>query len=144
MILYLDTSAFVPLLVAEPSSTVCRRLWDAADEVVSSVALRPEVASAMWRARHADRITARQMYDLSKAVDALADQMHLVTLGDRLSRDAASFAASYGLRGYDAVHAATAALVVGDDGLAASGDRDLLAAWQSAGFATCDVNAVTS
>ena len=142
MILYLDTSAFVPLLVAEPSSALCRRLWDAADDVVSSVALRPEMASAVWRARHTGRITAKQMRALLEGADSLADQMHLVTVDDRLSREAASFAATRGLCGYDAVHAATGARVVGSEGLAASRDRSLLAAWQSVGLATCDIDAV--
>lgn len=143
MILYLDTSAFVPLLVAEPSSALCRRLWDSADDVVSSVALRPESASALWRAHHTGRITAEQMDGLLEAAESLADQMHLVTLDDRLSREAASFVTTCGLRGYDGVHAATGTRVVRDDGVAASGDRDLLAAWQFGGLTTCDINSGT-
>lgn len=140
MIVYLDTSAVVPLLVAEPTSGLCRRLWDDADDVVSSVALRPEAASALWRARHAERITSDQHASLVDSLAGLTDQMHLVTIDDRLSINAAGLATSYGLRGYDAIHAATALTVVGEDGLAVSGDRSLIAAWQTSGLAVCDLN----
>jgi predicted nucleic acid-binding protein len=143
VILYLDTSAFVPLLVAEPTSALCRRLWDDADDVVSSVALRPEAASALWRARHTGRITARQHRTLLAAVADLTEQMHLVVIDDPLSKAAADLASAHGLRGYDAVHAATALTVVAPDGLAASGDTSLLATWQAAPIATCDINAAT-
>ncbi|MGH8828501.1 MAG: hypothetical protein ACRDVZ_13095, partial [Jiangellaceae bacterium] len=37
---YLDTSAFVPLLVAEPSSESCRRFWHDADAVVTRPSAR--------------------------------------------------------------------------------------------------------
>lgn len=141
MILYLDTSALVPLLVSEPSSEVCDRLWDAADDIVSSVAVRPEVASALWRARAAGRLTAHQQGGLLDAASELIEQIHLVVVDDRLSRRAADLATTHGLRGYDAVHAATALAVLTEDGLAATGDRQLVAAWQSAGLATCDVTA---
>ena len=33
MIGYLDTSAFVPLLIDEPSTKACMRFWDDADDV---------------------------------------------------------------------------------------------------------------
>jgi hypothetical protein len=45
---YLDTSAFVPLLIAEPT-TACRRFWDAAAAVVSSRLLHVETAAALSR-----------------------------------------------------------------------------------------------
>ena len=142
MILYLDTSAFVPLLVAEPSSALCRQLWDAADEVVSCVTLRPEVASALWRAHHSGRITTFQQRQLLGAVAELTTQMHLVALDDALAHNASGLALAHGLRGYDAVHAATALAVVADDGLAVSGDQELLAAWRSSGIATSDINTI--
>ena len=59
MIVYLDTSALVPLLVAEGSSPAGRRLWDEADVVVSSRPLYMEAAAALAQARRLDRMTAR-------------------------------------------------------------------------------------
>lgn len=142
MILYLDTSALVPLLVAESSSDVCRRLWDAADDIVSSVAVRPEAGSALWRAHATGRITAAQHAGLLDALAELTEQVHLVAVDDDLSRRAADLATTHGLRGYDAIHAATALAVLTEDGVAASGDRQLVAVWQSSGLVTCDINAV--
>jgi hypothetical protein len=56
---YFDTSAFVPLLIAEPSSGLCRRLWDDADVVVTTSAVlcrgcRRTRASAAIEAAHAE------------------------------------------------------------------------------------------
>jgi predicted nucleic acid-binding protein len=60
MIAYFDTSAFVPLLVAEPSSVLCRRLWADADAVVTSRLLYVETAAALARGRRMARITSEQ------------------------------------------------------------------------------------
>ena len=45
-----------------------------------------------------------------------------------------------GLRGYVAVHCASAEAVNDADLVAAAGDRQLLDAWQQMGIATVDVN----
>lgn len=50
MIGYLDASAFVPLLIAEPGSAACRRFWNDADSVVSSRLLYVETAAALAQA----------------------------------------------------------------------------------------------
>ena len=44
MIVYFDTSAFVPLLVIEPGTSLARELWDSADEVVTTRLLYVEAA----------------------------------------------------------------------------------------------------
>jgi len=53
---YLDTSAFVPLLVAEPGSPACRRFWDDADAVVSCRLLYVETATALAQAPRMARL----------------------------------------------------------------------------------------
>jgi uncharacterized protein len=57
---YLDTSAFVPLLVAEPGSPACRRFWDDADTVVSCRLLYVEAAAALAQAQRMARLDARR------------------------------------------------------------------------------------
>ena len=52
--------------------------------------------------------------------------------------EAARTAFRFGLRGFDAVHCAAAAMIRGDDVVAASSDRQLLAAWRDLGLATFD------
>ena len=115
-----------------------------ADDIVSSVALRPEAASALSRAHRSGRITTAQRSRLLDSLANLTDQVHLVVLDDGLSRQAADLAVANGLRGYDAVHAATALTVLDEDGLAASGDTLLLAAWRAGELTTCDVSAVAT
>lgn len=51
MIAYFDTSAFVPLVIDEPSSPTAQRLWDIADRVVSVRLLYPETRAALAMAR---------------------------------------------------------------------------------------------
>ena len=51
---------------------------------------------------------------------------------------AAPFASEHALRGYDAVHAATAATVASDDFVAISGDRELLRGLSELGIHTID------
>jgi uncharacterized protein with PIN domain len=57
---YVDTSAFVPLLINEPTSEACRRFWDDADVVVSSRLLYVETAAALAQARRMGRLTGNK------------------------------------------------------------------------------------
>jgi hypothetical protein len=59
MIGYFDTSAFVPLLVAEPGSAFCRQLWDSSGTVVTSRLLYIETAAALAQALRLGRILQR-------------------------------------------------------------------------------------
>jgi uncharacterized protein len=54
---------------------------------------------------------------------------------------AGSLAASHALRGYDAVHCASAMAVFDIDLVGVAGDRCLLDAWHDLGLRTLDVNA---
>lgn len=60
---------------------------------------------------------------------------------DALLRSAALPSASHSLRGYDAVHCATALAVASDDYVTVAGDRDLLRARSHLGVATVDLGA---
>jgi len=137
---YLDTSAIVPLLVAEPSSTACRRFWDDADVVVTSRLTYVETATALAQARRLDRISSRTHRASLRALDALWAEIAAVEIDDQLVRDAAELTRRYSLRGYDAVHCASARQLTADDLVAAAGDRQLLQAWLEIGVDTYDTN----
>jgi predicted nucleic acid-binding protein len=141
MICYLDTSACVPLLVEEPSTTICRRLWDQADDVVTSQLLYVEAAAALAQAMRSTRVTERQRRGALRVLDRLCDELAVVRIDEPLTRRAADLAHQYALRGYDAVHCAAAESVHADDLVVASGDRRLLGACSGLGLATADVNA---
>ena len=140
MIAYFDTSAFVPLLIVEPSSERCRRLWDAADLVISTRALFAEAAAAVARAERDGRIAPDEMDSVLPALDEHWREMRKVEVSDRVVRAAAAHARLFALRGYDAVHCASAQLLAADELVAASGDRSLVAAWKALGLRTFDPN----
>ena len=141
MIVYLDTSALVPLLVAEPGSARCRRLWDEADTVLCAELGYVEAAAALARAERMGRLVGGQREAAIAMLDELWTQ--LVALPVRMPeiRRAAALAAGFGLRGYDAVHCAVALAHAEDDVVTASGDPELLDAWRAAGLAVVDTAA---
>ena len=138
---YLDTSAVVPLLVAEASSRACRRFWDDADSVVSCRLLYVETAAALAQAQRMDRLSARTHAASLARLDDLWDQLDVVEIDDALVHRAAALAGRYALRGYDAVHCASAEQLTDPDLVVAAGDHRLLSAWHSLGLSTFDTTA---
>lgn len=141
MIGYLDTSAFVPLLVREPSSDHCRQFWNDADAVASSRLLYVETAAALAQARRMRRISAKVHRVSLGTLDRLWSELDIVEIDDELTSRAAVLADRLALRGYDAVHCAAAEQIEDEDLVAVSGDRQLLDAWRKLGIATLDTNA---
>lgn len=141
MIVYLDTSALVPLLVDEPTSQVCGELWDAADRVVTTRLAYVEAAAALAMAERHGRITGRQRTAGLEQLTELWPELDVVELDEQLMLAAARASVTHRLRGYDAVHFA-AAVAIDDDSLVASaGDRRLLDAWREDGISVLDTNA---
>jgi predicted nucleic acid-binding protein len=138
---YLDTSAFVPLLVNEPSSRSCRRFWDDADAVVSNRLLYVETAAALAQAHRLARLDDAEHAACVRLLDQLWPQIETTEVDEALVFRAAELADLLALRGYDAVHCASAEQLEDTDMVAASGDNLLLAAWKSLGVATFDINA---
>ncbi len=140
MIVYLDTSALVPLLIDEPASPICERLWDDADDVVSVRIAYVEAAAAIAQARRLERLTRSQQRDAIRLLDDKWQQLLLVDVDEPLVRRAGTLADLHSLRGYDAAHCAGAESINDAEVVAASGDRQLLAAWRALGMNTLDVN----
>jgi predicted nucleic acid-binding protein len=140
VICYFDTSAFVPLLIAESSTELCGRLWSDADSVVTSQLSYVEAAAALAQARRLDRISATEHRAGLRRLDLLWTDFDVLGIDDNLVRHAASLAFQCSFRGYDALHCASAAAVDADDLVMASGDRKLLDACISLGIATADTN----
>ncbi|MGH3547397.1 MAG: type II toxin-antitoxin system VapC family toxin [Pseudonocardiaceae bacterium] len=139
MICYFDTSAFVPLLIAEPSSGLCRRLWDDADAVVTTRLTYVEAAAALAQALRLTRLTSQSYRAAVRILDRLWDEFEVVDVDDRAVHRAAHLAYTCALRGYDAVHCASAEQLSDGDLVVAAGDRRLLDACASLGMATADV-----
>jgi predicted nucleic acid-binding protein len=136
LIVYFDTSAVVPIVVEEPSSTVASRLWDEADRVVSSRLVYAEARAALATARRLGRIGASGLREAVLAFEGLYDQLDLIEVTEGLVREAGGLAERLGLRGYDALHLASARLIADAETVLATADRGLFAAARAVGLAT--------
>lgn len=141
MIVYLDTSAVVPLLVQEPSTQICRRLWGEADERVTSRLTFVETAAALAAARRLGRLSQPEHYESWSIFVQIWPEFDVVEVDRDLSESAARMSSSLSLRGYDAVHCASAVAVDDETTIAASGDGRLLAAWRALELAVVDTSA---
>jgi len=108
VIAYFDTSAIVPLVIAEAGSPRSASLWDGADRVASVRLVYPEAQAALAQAQRLGRLTARQLRDAASDFEALYGELDLVDVDDGLARRASDLAEAHHLRGYDAVHLAAA------------------------------------
>jgi len=140
VIAYFDTSAVVPLLVAEAGSARAAILWDEADRAVSIRLVYPEGRAALAQARRLGRLTVRQLRAAVLELEARYQELDLVELDDVLARRAGHLAELHGLRGYDAVHLAAADRIRDPDLVVVAGDRPLLTAAAAAGIATSSVS----
>lgn len=139
MIAYFDTSAVMPLLIAEPGSERAAALWDGADRVVSVRLVYPEARAALAQAERLGRLTARQLRDTVTEFDALFEQIDVVEVDDVLARRAGELAEVRQLRGYDAVHLAAADRVRDPSVVMIAGDGALLAAAAAEGMAVAEL-----
>ena len=141
MNLYLDTSALVPLLVTEASSTRCRNLWEDADVVLCTAIGHVEASAALARNERAGNLSPEARIGATKLLEQLWDDVTVIPADEPRLRAASKAALRHGLRGYAAVHFSAALSVAGPDLVAATGDLELLAAWRDDGLAVVNTNA---
>lgn len=141
MILYVHTSALVPLLIEEPSTSTCEEAWNAADVVLVTWLAYVEASAALGQAVRQGRISEHSLSRARARLDELWDFVHVLAIDDdEFMRQAASTSVDLWLRGYDAVHCA-AAIRANDEALVViSGDARLLGALDPSGVATLDAN----
>lgn len=113
------------LVFDEPGSELAAELWDRAEAVVSSQLVYPEARAALAAAHRRGRVDADTLRMAVDAVDALFTQLSIVGLDPDLAHSAGDLAEMHGLRGYDAVHLATALGVNAESLLVATWDREL-------------------
>jgi uncharacterized protein len=139
VIAYFDTSAVVPLLIAEPGSARAASLWDGADRVVSVRLIYPETRAALAQAGRLGRLTARQLHDAVTEFDSLFEEIDLVEVDDALARRAGELAEVRQLRGYDAVHLAAAERIRDPNVVVIAGDGAFLDAAATEGMAVAEL-----
>lgn len=141
MIGYFDTSAVVPLVVAEPSSVRCGQVWETCDVRVSSVLVVAEAHAALAMALRMGRLTTREHGAAARLLGRRIDELDLFLVTREIADSAARLALAHALRGCDAVHAATALALSSDDLVAVCGDQVLLTAFTALEISTIDTNA---
>jgi len=108
VILYLDSSNVVKLYVEEEDSTNVERIVHIADRVSSSRIGYAEVRAALAAAWRADRLAERPYRDLVGAFNRDWRRYIKVSPSEAIIQLAGNLAEKHGLRGYDAVHLASA------------------------------------
>jgi len=128
LIVYFDTSALIKLVFDEPGSDVAAELWDRAAAVMASQLIYPEARAAVAAAHRSGRLGARTLRNAVRSIDALCEELGVIGLDAALARVAGDLAERHALRGYDAVHLASALAIDDPDLVMATWDRDLAAA----------------
>ena len=128
MIAYFDTSAVVPLLIAEAGSERAASLWNSSDRVVSVRLFYPETRAALAHAKRLGRLTARNLRAAVDQLDALLREMDIVEVDEPLACRAGDLSEAHRLRGYDALHLAAAERIRDSEVVLVAGDAALLRA----------------
>ncbi len=111
MIVYLDTSALLKLLVDEPGRELMLEVADTSPIATTSVLTEVESRAALARMRAGGRLTAGQHRDAVARFEELWTSVGALDIDPGVLRQAVSLAERHALRGYDAVHLASALAV---------------------------------
>lgn len=125
MNVYFETSALVKLFLDEPGAEEARDLWDEADLTTVGLVAYPEARSALAAASRAGRISSRELEQIKRRLDRVWTQTQIVDFDDSIAQSAGDSAEQFGLRGYDAVHLATAMSLRDESLVVATWDEDL-------------------
>jgi predicted nucleic acid-binding protein len=134
VITYFDTSALIPLIIKEPSSGICIRLWNDATRTISTRLIYPEARAALAQAKRIRRLTAAHLAEAVKDLDSIAKEINYLEITADIAESAGVLAEAHALRGYDAVHLASAALAHDDDFVFVTSDHDLGSAARAIGI----------
>jgi predicted nucleic acid-binding protein len=132
---YFDTSALVKTLIRESGSATAERAWEAALWWHAGRAAHVETCAALAAARRQRRISAAEHVAAKDALAFVWPKVRVVELSAAVMNLASDLAEREGLRGYDAIHLASA-LRVAD--VIVSADVELLAAAQRSGLQVID------
>lgn len=108
MILYLDTSALVKRYVTEPGADLVAQAIAGAEVVGSSVVCRAEMAAALAKAVRMNALPAANAAAALRVFRSEWPRLVRVQASEAVIAQADSLAWELGLRGYDAVHLASA------------------------------------
>jgi predicted nucleic acid-binding protein len=106
--LYFETSAFVKLLVAEAGSRTAVRAWDSGYPLTASGLLFVEARASLAAAHRGGRMTGRVFATAKRDLALLREHVNEINADPLVLARAEELAELEALRGYDAVHLASA------------------------------------
>jgi len=121
-------------VIVEIESEVASQLWDTPLAVASSILSYAEGRAALSGARRGGRLTAAGHRLACEGLESLQSELLIVSVDSALVHQARELAKQQGLRGYDAVHLASA-LSLEADTTVVSWDDDLRRAAAECGCA---------
>ena len=134
MSVYFDTSSLVKLVLAEDGSREAQRAWDSAEARVASVVLIAESRAAVTAARRSGRVDPRRYPIVVDDLTGLWHQIDGIVLTEELAVRAGELAEICSLRGYDAIHLASAEAILDDGDVMVVSDTRLAEAAASIGI----------
>ncbi|MBI5349087.1 MAG: type II toxin-antitoxin system VapC family toxin [Chloroflexi bacterium] len=137
MIVYVDASALVKRYVVEEGSEDVSRLIDESDLVGTGLITRAEVSAALKKAVRMKALTLEEAEAAVKAFRSQWNDFVRVQASESLISKADTVAWEYDLRGYDAVHLASALVwqeAIGESVTIATYDHQLREASKRAGL----------
>jgi predicted nucleic acid-binding protein len=111
LIAYFDTSALVKLYADEPGAKSARAAALEAELIATSIITYAEIRSAFARKLRFAEITALALSRLKEQFEHGWESFQIVPIEDNTVRRAAELAEAHGLKGFDAVHLASADLL---------------------------------
>jgi predicted nucleic acid-binding protein len=121
-------------VIVEAGSEPATELWGTRLRAASSILCLPEGRAALAAARRGGRLSRAGHARAREEFDSLQGELLLVGIDGPLARHAGDLAEELGLRGYHAVHLASA-LALGGDTTLVSWDQDLRRAAAESGCA---------
>ena len=116
------------LVVIEDGSDLAEEVWATAELKTASHLVNPEARAALAAASRAGRIDRPGLRRAIADLEAATSSMALIGVDEALAREAGRLAEEHSLRGYDAVHLATALAGRDDQLLIVTWDRDFAVA----------------
>jgi predicted nucleic acid-binding protein len=111
-------------VIAEAGSELASELWATSHPGISSILSYPEGRAALAAAQRGARLTPASHRQALADFEALQRELALIGIDEQLARHAGELAEKFALRGYDAVHLASA-LEAGGQVTLVSWDEDL-------------------
>jgi predicted nucleic acid-binding protein len=139
MILYLDTSALVKRYFQEPYSDDVISIWKSAEQIVTSFVAYAETMASMYRKKREGGIANKLIRKAAGAFQRDWESFIRVEVNDALNGYIDSVVERYPLRGFDAIHLASAMVIyerLPENFLFACFDESLAHAARSEGFET--------